>query len=441
MSQVPRVQYTVTPRKNGLDSAPTYVYDIDFQGLLASESHYRLPNGRWSGGGPLYVHKESVKNSGELKWKLADGSFDDSYTILGVIGTPEATAATVWAHPTYGSVADLAMSYALRGYNKTKPGRALVDLFVAGKELYSDGLPSLPLRKLIFSRKNKYGLPTFLALKDLPGAIRGLLKDYRTLGSEYLNVVFGWKPFVKDLQDLYKAMKNVDAAISKLKAQNGHIVRRRANLHEDMTTSQSGADSNLAYVNVRGAPGNVFGDAGRTSYTLTTTTYTKVWYSAAYRYWIPDTASWQWNAGARAALFGLTPTPGRLWAALPWSWLSDWFSDVGQMAEALSDTAADNLVQLYGFTMYHDITVVEATAQVQHPGQSGRRYLSYPDVFYPGYYGKEYQSVDCSFSTRYTKERKIRAIGFNPFGKSDGLDSLNAGQFAILAALGLSKAR
>jgi hypothetical protein len=160
----------------------------------------------------------------------------------------------------------------------------------------------------------------------------------------------------------------------------------------------------------------------------------KIWYSAGYQYWIPDTTSWQWDAKAKLALFGLLPTPGALWDAMPWTWLGDWFTDVGEILDAISPTAVENLVQRYGYTMYHYQTMVEAKSHVSHAHFDN-------EVFFPGlgYFGAKYPAVNRDFSTTYVKEMKVRAGGFNPFGPSVSLDSLSAGQTAILAALGLSK--
>jgi hypothetical protein len=323
----------------------------------------------------------------------------------------------------------------LRGFNRTKPGKPLVDLFVGVKELYSDGLPSLPFRKAIFGKKNKWGLPTFLPFKALPGAIKNVIKDYRSLGSEYLNVVFGWEPFVKDLRDLYEAMMTWERALNKLKAQNGHSIRRRATLKDDVSTSQTEEFHPFAYWNVNGSPPNWFGSTGGSLCTVTTTTSTKIWYSAGYRYWIPDLTSWQWDAKAKLALFGLLPTPGRLWEAMPWSWLADWFTDIGEIAEAVSPTAVDNLVQLYGYTMYHDVVNVEAAVYTYHGGADTEMYIPWIDQTL----GFRFDASEHKYSTVHRTERKIRAGGFNPFGPNVTLDSLSAGQNGILAALGISK--
>jgi len=438
MSRVPRVRYTVKTTLAGDPSkgTPVPVQDIDFQGLLASEGHFRLPNGRWSGGGPLYVHYESITNRNARRGTYRLNGVDWSGTTIGVAGTPSMTVGPNSLPPVEAAL-NSANDYGLRGFNRTKPGRPLANILVAGKELATDGLPSLPLRKLIFGGKNKWGIPTVLPLKDLPGAIKRVIGDYRNLGSEYLNIVFGWKPFVKDLQDLYEALKNWDRALKKLVAQNGHAIRRRATLEKDVSTSQTSANYSFAFANVYGAPPNWFSN-GRSSYTVTTTNSLDVWYSAGYRYWIPDPTDWLWEGQAKAALFGLLPTPGQLWDLMPWTWLADWTSDVGEILDAVSPTAVNNLVQLYGYTMRHDVTTVTATCQTSHEARHDSGTFTIGGNTYP--YGGEWGSCDHSFSTTYKKERKIRAGGFNPFGPSTSLADLTAGQVGILAALGLSRA-
>lgn len=145
---------------------------------------------------------------------------------------------------------------------------------------------------------------------------------------------------------------------------------------------------------------------------------------AKYQYYIPDTSSWQWDARARAVLFGALPTPSVVWEVLPWSWMVDWFTNVGDVMSNASVNAVDNLVALYSYIMEHKTTTVECTAVSQWESKYNQ-YWAYP-------------GGSCTSVGKSTVETKARCGG-SPFGMGITFSGLSAGQGAILAALGLSR--
>jgi len=328
-----------------------------------------------------------------------------------------------------------AVQYSLSGYNKTRPGNPVADAFVASKETYADGLPSIPLGigRLFPYGTDARGFPLHIPFGDIPGRVRAALGSFdrlaRVAGKQYLNVVFGWAPFLRDLRKLFRAMQGMQASIDKIIRENGRKIHRKAKLFDERTVTQTGQDYPYPYANVFGAPPNFF--AGVTSCTTTTRTRRRAWYSAAYRYWIPDTNSLVWRAKAFLALLGALPTPGALWHAMPWTWFTDWFVDLGDLYESLSPNAVDGLVQLYGFTMLNTLNEVEYRAHVTMPPV---------DVYVgPGLY-KHTDGCNRAFKSTLKVEKKIRTGGYDPFGRDlKGLTDLSVSQLAVLAALGLSR--
>jgi len=316
---------------------------------------------------------------------------------------------------------------ALSGYNRTRPGQSEADLLVATKELISDGLPSIPLLGAKGSR---------VPLARVPDTLQDALKWFRDLGSEYLNGVFGWKPFVQDLRKLYGLLKDLDNQVNRLVSQNGHTIRRRAMLVDSETRSQDVTVYNgTAYANVYGGSGIPNGQPGCASYwTRDVVDTTQAWYSACYRYWIPNPASWQWQAKAKAVLFGGYPTPANLYAAMPWSWLADWAASLGDILKAMSPTAVDNLVMLHGYTMHHSTHKVQCATTVMYPPNNS-------EAFFPGigYLGARYTGLDASCSSTYVDEKKVRTGGWNPFGPDKVAAGFSPYQLSILSALGLTR--
>jgi hypothetical protein len=390
------------------------IYSSVYSGLLESAGHFRLRNGSWSGGGPFLVRKRSlVHQQGLVNDEIRIGPVRQYYSNAGASGTPSFTL----PDRSKQAIADYmvnAAGYALTGYNRTKPGQSEADLLVSVKELASDGLPSIPFHGLL-------GVPLWV----VPRHLKVTFKSFQALGSEYLNVIFGWKPFVKDLQKLYELMRTIDKRVNQLVAQNGHAIRRRAVIRDDTVTTFVQDTQRRCYMNVYGS-GNPYPVNGTTSWTQCVTNSERVWYNACYRYWIPNPLSWQWQAKARAVLFGALPTPGNLYAAMPWSWMVDWFTSIGTVCQAMSASAVDNLVQLYGYTMRHTLQRVVASSHTMHGG-------------YDDHQGTSYLPHDVTTYSVYTDESKCRTGLFNPFGPDKTAGGFTPYQFSVLSALGLTR--
>jgi len=345
----------------------------------------------------------------------------------GVTGLNVPIAAPVqWNHPSYHDLATDTWQYGATGYKRTRPGNPVASLGQFLVELRD--LPRIPFGGAFGKRgKGRFPSVSIFPFNEIPGRLRSRLLDFRNLGSEYLNVVFGWKPFVSDLRKMYNLWQTIDKRMAQLIRENGKGINRRATLEEDTSTTME-TDSYPAPW--RWVPGGFFLPAGHSTWTGQRTVKTKVWYSANYRYYIPDIGSSQWDRRARLALFGAVPTPELLWEVLPWSWLIDWFGNAGDVISNLSVNAVDNLVQNYHYTMKHvsTTTVLKSTSY-----QEGLDLRSFGSWYWPTL------EVDCT-STLF-EESKVRDGGGSPFGLNAKFSSLNAYQLSILAALGTSKSK
>jgi hypothetical protein len=406
------------------------VDDWGYDGLFVSQPHYRLPKGGWSGGGPFYMWSRNCKSTNRKDVSVLRAGVDKgTYTCLGVLGIAGATTAPTVppAVPTWDSVkSDLSGHYAT-GWARARPGnpQASVGQFIA--ELRD--LPSIPL-KGAFKGKPFFvfgkGFKTPVPFQDIPRTLYAYLKNFRNLGSEYLNVVFGWKPFVGDIRKMIDLYGTIDKRIAQIHRENGKNIRRRSTVEDSSTSTQTQQLYNYAYANVIGGPGEITNPSQTTLYKVTTTTKTRIWFVGSFRYFMfepPSSPVGQLKM--RAALYGALPTPELLWEVLPWSWLIDWFSNVGDIMSNASPNAVDNLTSRYSFIMKHVTTETEASAHVHHEGRD--------DPF------NKWMSVDNTFKTTSLVVSKSRQGGGNPFGLNVQLPSLSAYQLGILAALGLSR--
>lgn len=269
-----------------------------------------------------------------------------------------------------------------KGWNKFRPGNPGAGLSLALAELRQ--LPTIPFRKL---------------------------KGLRGLGEEYLNIEFGWLPLVRDIQAMYKTYRNLDRLLKQLRRDNGRGVRREGTVSR--THSVSAVESTGAYLYPILPSWMYTATTGKR--TTTTSVEDRYWFSGRFRYWIPDIGESQWTRRATRALFGLNPTPDLLWNVLPWTWLIDWFANVGTVISNLSANAAENLAADYAFIM--GTRIIKVTTD---------EYMDFVRV------GRLHASAVRQ------DEIKLRQHA-SPFGFGLTLPDLSARQVAVLTALGISR--
>jgi hypothetical protein len=333
------------------------------------------------------------------------------------------------------------------GYAKARPGNPVASVAQFVAELRD--LPQLPFKNVFLRKKKGRRLKSAVPFKDIPKRLREQAFNYKSLGSEYLNVQFGWMPFISDLRKMYNLWHDIDRRMAQIIRENDKTIRRRATVESQSTIERGGSVTSLKPVTqsdnasiwdpnwstvvprplegVNGAPPN-FGWTGRSAYTVTRTVEEKVWFSGHFRYHIPDVGSSQWNRAARLMLFGAIPTPETVWELTPWSWLIDWFSNVGDVISNASPNAVGFPICLDSCIMHHVKTSTEyrTDTYVNPPATTSSNYWT---------------GGDFSFTSTYVDEIKSRGASGNPFGLGVKLSSLTNYQLSILAALGVSRSK
>jgi hypothetical protein len=297
-------------------------------------------------------------------------------------------------------------------------------------------------------------------LKDLPGMFRQTLAGIRALrswgnavahpgttvrdflkrashiprntGDAYLYGAFGLAPMLQDLLFLLKMREKLDKKISWLRRHNGKSVRAKIEL-DSWSYSESIARSISPSASVRPPLATQLYAAGMTtpvSNPILKTYQRRIWYSAKYRYYIPELADdprTKAPPGALVAdLLGLSPDPAIIYKLTPWSWLLDWFTSVGAALSNVYTRARYGVVAQYAYVMCSETLIYESRGQVtMHTGVRTAGVWSGPDVYFDG-----------ASRTEYTFRQREEA---NPFGFGITFASLSAYQWSILAALGLSR--
>lgn len=151
------------------------------------------------------------------------------------------------------------------------------------------------------------------------------------LGSQHLNYVFGWEATKRDIRDLTKITTSIEARIKEFNAlisKGGS--RRRVFLTESRAQGPEVVESIIS---------NGFGSwDGR----IKTKYETKVWGSVR---WVPNRTSpidltklTAFNEAALVCLDLRIPDASTIWEAIPFSWLLDYFVNIGDVLQAVEDT-------------------------------------------------------------------------------------------------------
>jgi hypothetical protein len=303
-----------------------------------------------------------------------------------------------------------------------RPNKPQIDLSVTIGELRKEGLPSL--------------------IGSLAGRTRTVKDAFRNGGSEYLNVQFGWGPIVRDLIALLKLIPETRKRIEQYERDIGKLVRRRIHfpVRKETVIGSTYSTQPSLYLPMAGTPwGSVpedhisFRPNGQVPEQVTQTTE-EIWFSGGFRFYhrsvpeaLSDLASFEEKANL---LLGTRLDPEVLWNLAPWTWLSDWFVNFGDVLGNMSAFLSDDLVMQYGYLMRH--TTIET--RVSWPqGIWFRRPISgFSAVWAPS-------SVR---SYEQTTSREIKQRGrASPFGFGLNQSDFTADQWAILAALGMSRVK
>lgn len=312
-----------------------------------------------------------------------------------------------------------------------------------GEEAWSRSKPKL----------ERAGGAVFLAeLRDLPRMLESssatfhtswesIRKQYKELNPEwrkvhpmmvpnaaaedFLNYQFGWKPFIKDLKKFHDVYHESNDLINKLSDQNGQWIKRRFPLSETTssgTLAQGTGDKLYPHSEFNVLP-RWFSVENPCRWDVREEISNSIWLSGKWRFYRPEfdrtrddyQSSRMREAQRHLTLYGLRISPTNVYRATPWSWAADWFTNVGDHVEHVSDVLIDSIACKYLFVMQH--RVVKRIYRQVMPFANTTLTLEWARVI----------------------ESKQRIRGSSPYGFDLSWNSLSPRQMAILGALGFSK--
>lgn len=266
-------------------------------------------------------------------------------------------------------------------------------------------------------------------LKDgIPSMIGSQLKRDRnlsSLGSEYLNYQFGIVPTVNDVTDVIRITKDYEKIIRQYRRDQGRVVRRRITLVDTEESTVTHDKSKVYAYSGGGKYPTQYSLAQPDGVEIRKSYKTKIWFSGAYAIAYPkDTDGLLQEISEFNRAYGVIPNAELAWNLLPWSWLVDWFSNLGDIMTNVSYLTSPNTRLSYGYVM------AESSYRQTQTSYAGPTY-SWTEAAY----GTPFK---VSSSLFWTRKRRLKA---SPFGFGVTFGSLTGKQSAILAALGLSRLR
>lgn len=289
-------------------------------------------------------------------------------------------------------------------------------LMAAGATAISKTVPTTPVSSVanFLGELKEDGLPSFRSAT----LMRDRVGFFKNLGSDYLAVEFGWKPFLSDLRKFWLAARDSHKILGQYERDSGKLIRRRYRFPTERSAvvTSLGMSTPLPVFDTR------MYSVSQGPHVLTTEKSVDMWFSGAYTYYLArgnsHYAKMQRYAQEADKLLGLRVTPEVLWELEPWSWLVDWISNFGDVISNVTRFSHDGLVMHHGYIMAE-------YRQVDHRAVSGIILKN----------GTVLPTLTQSFGTTTKIRRKASPYGF-------GLDTgtFTSRQWAILAALGMTKA-
>lgn len=314
------------------------------------------------------------------------------------------------------------ITYGTRAMQKVAPDMSPANLLRALGELKQD-FPRVPL------------VHTYNKLKRRPrdettSNATGLGHATGHLADETLNLLFGVQPTLQDLYQVLNAVIHCGKLVDQWRRDAGRSVRRSLHYDPIVTTLDDRSGSTNAY--------RVFNE-------ITNSNSITPWFSAlvqdpnevvsvsrlerrtdkysfvgAFTYYIDPILDSLGSAGVAfnnaQHLLGLSADANAIWQLTPWTWLVDWFVNLGDCISLSNRLQNKSLVLRYGYLLRESED--KLTLTVDRLTTKG---------------GMAIRDIRTDFVVR----RKVR-IRSTPYGFGISTGSFSAVQWAILAALGFT---
>jgi len=272
-------------------------------------------------------------------------------------------------------------------------------------------------------------------LKNFREMMAGMKSIRNFLGSDYLNIAFGWTPLIQEYANLIKVGMNLERVVyyeSFRRKRSWDGPSTSSTTENDISVNMLGSVYGTAYR--FGNPGDTFGPSSGFGLGL---------YKAEQK--VVESEDYHWSSrytglaksGRKAdsmseqamdvfKRLGAIDDPQMLWNLTPYSWLLDWFTTMGD-----SISNANVYSPIRG---KYNVDYAYLTTQRIHSDTCTLVSPRYPS-------GASLKSIEWKKTVATALSQTRWRDRATPFGFGTQMASLSAGQFGILVALGLAQHR
>lgn len=265
-------------------------------------------------------------------------------------------------------------------------------------------------------------------LKDIPRMLKstvGYLKDLQSvqgLGNQFLNLEFGWEQTLRTVKDIMLLPTAIARKVNYLLSRRGKATTFRSALK--FVDTSSGSLPPIVFDPLTWETITKAGTVScRRNIDLRLVTNVNVEF--------PNVKVPALRESLLQRMWGLDPTPATVYNAVPWTWLIDWFSDMGDYIDLIDAVNYDEDLINFGFITYQSSGVFGKTPEISW----ARRYLEsrVGTVLYDTGNVLSYYQIPLEYRFRHTVRKDLSAIG--SLKSTSTLANLAGDQLAILGAL------
>lgn len=258
-------------------------------------------------------------------------------------------------------------------------------------------------------------------------------------GAEWhLAIEFGWKPLLSDIRNFVRTFNGRKKRFDQLLRDEGRGVHRRVNLSGADSTGRAGNVTIDSQTTTTAATSYNSGMAptlitqchpsGPGATTTTTNRSTKYsWAEGKSRYWLPPgPRDAQWRKRIMRKIMGAYVSPSTVYNLIPWTWLVDYFTGLGDFMNAVSPGVEDRIIFDYAYVM---TTTIKSSSK------------ACSQLYYNSTVTNDGPKSTIGRADAYSEASwtyKVRSCA-SLFGWGFSNESLTDHQMGILGALGLSR--
>jgi hypothetical protein len=239
-------------------------------------------------------------------------------------------------------------------------------------------------------------------------------------GKQYLNVVFGWAPLYQDILDILALPEVISKEINRLIDRRGQPTVFRAK-RQGLGTVDTSINPHW----------DQFGNETWVDGSWTSSRKWSLKSAVTYTLRFPQIDVPRLREDLLSVKWGKDPRPQDVYNLVPWTWLVDWFSGLGQYVDLMNTLASDKSLFNYGYLTYTSEGQLSVSTRVRTSNGDSVTIIG-PNSSSSTSYLK-YFPVEGRFPYKYQRRVDISTLaGVKAISRPA---TLSVGQSAIIGAL------